>query len=67
MLVDEKIVILIFIDGNDENEYLLFVMKKGIVKKIKREEFKNINKFGFIVIGLRDDDEFIGVEFIDGK
>ncbi|HBG5845951.1 TPA: DNA gyrase subunit A [Clostridioides difficile] len=64
---DEKIATLIPIDGNDENEYLLLVTKKGIVKKTKREEFKNINKSGLIAIGLRDDDELIGVELTDGK
>ncbi|HGS9346915.1 TPA: DNA gyrase C-terminal beta-propeller domain-containing protein, partial [Clostridioides difficile] len=58
---DEKIATLIPIDGNDENEYLLLATKKGIVKKTKREEFKNINKSGLIAIGLRDDDELIGV------
>ncbi|HBG4315002.1 TPA: DNA gyrase subunit A [Clostridioides difficile] len=64
---DEKIATLIPIDGNDENEYLLLATKKGIVKKTKREEFKNINKSGLIAIGLRDDDELIGVELTDGK
>lgn len=64
---DEKIATLIPIDGNDENEYLLLTTKKGIVKKTKREEFKNINKSGLIAIGLRDDDELIGVELTDGK
>ncbi|MEN7447640.1 DNA gyrase subunit A [Clostridioides difficile] len=64
---DEKIATLIPIDGNDENEYLLLATKKGIVKKTKREEFKNINKSGLIAIGLRDDDELIGVEITDGK
>ncbi|HBN6134717.1 TPA: DNA gyrase subunit A [Clostridioides difficile] len=64
---DEKIATLIPIDGNDENEYLLLATKKGIIKKTKREEFKNINKSGLIAIGLRDDDELIGVELTDGK
>ncbi|NJJ35176.1 DNA gyrase subunit A [Clostridioides difficile] len=64
---DEKIATLIPIDGNDENEYLLLTTKKGIVKKTKREEFRNINKSGLIAIGLRDDDELIGVELTDGK
>ncbi|UWD49168.1 DNA gyrase subunit A [Clostridioides difficile] len=64
---DEKIATLIPIDGNDENEYLLLATKNGIVKKTKREEFKNINKSGLIAIGLRDDDELIGVELTDGK
>ena len=64
---DEKIATLIPIDGTDENSYLLLATKKGIVKKTKREEFKNINKSGLIAIGLREDDELIDVRLTDGK
>ncbi|MEG1287685.1 MAG: DNA gyrase subunit A, partial [Clostridium sp.] len=64
---DEKIATLIPIDGTDENKYLLLATKKGIVKKTKREEFKNINKSGLIAIGLREDDELIDVKLTDGN
>ena len=47
--------------------YLLLATKKGIVKKTKREEFKNINKSGLIAIGLRADDELIDVKLTDGN
>ena len=40
---NEKIATLIAIDAKDEDKYLLLATKKGIVKKTKREEFKNIN------------------------
>jgi len=63
----EKIATLIPIDGDDESKYLLFTTKKGIVKKTKKDEFKNINKSGLIAIGLRDDDELIGVKTTDGN
>lgn len=58
---------MISIDDNSESEYLLLTTKKGIVKKTKREEFKNINKSGLIAIGLREDDELIGVKVTDGS
>lgn len=64
---DEKIATMISIDDNSESEYLLLTTKKGIVKKTKREEFKNINKSGLIAIGLREDDELIGVKVTDGR
>ncbi len=64
---NEKITTLIPIDHINEDElYLLLSTKKGIVKKTKREEFKNINKSGLIAIGLRNDDELIDVKITDG-
>ncbi|MGL5347150.1 MAG: DNA gyrase subunit A [Peptostreptococcaceae bacterium] len=64
---NEKIATLLAIDENNENQYLLLSTKNGIVKKTKREEFKNINKSGLIAIGLREDDELIGVKVTDGS
>ncbi len=64
---DEKIATLIPIDGTDDNQYLLLATKNGIVKKTKREEFKNINKSGLIAIGLREDDELIDVKLTNGS
>ena len=64
---NEKIATLIAIEDNDVDQYLLLATKNGIVKKTKREEFKNINKSGLIAIGLREDDELIGVKITDGN
>ena len=64
---NEKIATLLAIDEKDDNKYLLLATKNGIVKKTDREEFKNINKAGLIAIGLREDDEFIGVKVTDGN
>ena len=65
---NEKITTLIPVDDiNDEELYLLLATKKGIVKKTKREEFKNINKSGLIAIGLRSDDELIDVKITNGE
>ena len=64
---NEKIATLLAIDEKDDNKYLLLVTKNGIVKKTDREEFKNINKAGLIAIGLREDDELIGVKVTDGN
>ena len=64
---NEKIATLLDIDEKDDNKYLLLATKNGIVKKTDREEFKNINKAGLIAIGLREDDELIGVKVTDGN
>ena len=64
---NEKIATLLAIDEKDDNKYLLLATKNGIVKKTDREEFKNINKAGLIAIGLREDDELIGVKVTDGN
>ena len=65
---NEKITTLIQVDDiNDKELYLLLATKKGIVKKTKREEFKNINKSGLIAIGLRSDDELIDVKITNGE
>ena len=65
---NEKIATLIEIDTNAKDDpYLLLSTKKGIVKKTKRSEFKNINKSGLIAIGLRDDDELIDVKTTNGQ
>ena len=64
---NEKIATLLAIDEKDDNKYLLLATKNGIVKKTDREEFKNINKAGLIAIGVREDDELIGVKVTDGN
>jgi DNA gyrase subunit A len=64
---NEKIATLLAIDEKEDNKYLLLATKNGIVKKTDREEFKNINKAGLIAIGLREDDELIGVKVTDGN
>ena len=64
---NEKIAKLIAIDEKDDNEFLVLATKNGIIKKTKREEFRNINKSGLIAIGLREDDELIGVKLTDGS
>ena len=64
---NEKIATLLALDEKADNKYLLLATKNGIVKKTDREEFKNINKAGLIAIGLREDDELIGVKVTDGN
>ncbi len=52
---------------DDENLYLFFVTKKGVVKRTILSQFKNIRTNGIIAINLAEDDELLQVELTDGK
>lgn len=47
------------------NEFLMFVTKKGIVKRSKASNYFNIRKNGLIAIKLNDDDKLINVLVTD--
>lgn len=66
---DEKVSAVIPINAKeyDEDSTLVFLTKKGTVKKTLLENFTNIRKSGIIAITLRDDDELISVKETDGK
>jgi DNA gyrase subunit A len=53
-------------DFDQSNEYLLFVTKKGIVKRTKISDYQNIRTNGIIALSLRDDDELLCVRLTDG-
>jgi len=60
---DEYINTMLTIKANaEENKYLLFVTKNGIVKKTDLVEFDNIRTNGKIAITLKDNDELISVK-----
>ncbi len=47
-------------------KYLVMATKKGIIKKTALKDFENIHKGGIIALGLREDDELIGVQLTSG-
>lgn len=51
---------------NDE-QYLFFATRQGIVKKTPLSDYINIRKVGLIAINLRDDDDLVGVKLTDGN
>jgi DNA gyrase subunit A len=51
----------------DNEDFLFFVTKKGIVKRTSVQDFKNIRTTGIKAINLRDDDELLAVRLTDGK
>ena len=64
---DEMINSVINIGRDDEAKHLLFVTKKGIVKKTNINEFDSIRTSGKICINLKDNDELIAVKKTTGK
>ena len=62
----EKITAIIPIENFVEEDYLMFVTKKGVTKKLKLTLLENIRKTGLIAISLRDGDELMGVRKTEG-
>ena len=51
----------------DDDHYLIFSTKKGIIKKTVLSAYKNIRVNGIKAINLDDDDELISTKLSDGK
>jgi DNA gyrase subunit A len=63
---DEKISAVIDLKEYSEGRFLLFVTRRGIVKKTKLPEYDS-PRTGLIAVKLRGDDELIDVRFTDGS
>ncbi|MBW5471752.1 DNA gyrase subunit A [Brevibacillus formosus] len=63
----ERVSAVIPVKEFDQEHYLFFATKKGIIKKTTLESYENIRKGGLIAVNLREDDELIGVRLTDGK
>lgn len=50
----------------DEDKYLFFATRSGVVKKTPIEDYINIRKGGLIAVHLREDDTLIDVKLTDG-
>ncbi|MDE6407101.1 MAG: DNA gyrase subunit A, partial [Anaeroplasmataceae bacterium] len=65
---DEKLAAITAVPNlEDDNSYLFFATKKGIVKRTKLSQFKNIRTNGIIAINLQDKDELLQVSLTDGN
>lgn len=51
----------------DEDKYLFFATRQGVVKKTPIEDYINIRKGGLIAVNLREDDILIDVKLTDGQ
>lgn len=62
---EERVETVIPITDFDEGSYLVMTTRKGLVKKTKLAEYKNIRKSGLIAIALREEDELIGASLVN--
>ncbi|HEC81922.1 MAG TPA: DNA gyrase subunit A, partial [Thermoplasmatales archaeon] len=51
----------------DDEHYLVFATKKGLIKKTMLSAYKNVRVNGIRAIKLDEDDELIGTKLSDGK
>jgi DNA gyrase subunit A len=58
---EETLAAAVSLKGSSKEEYLLFLTKKGFIKKVSLSEFQNVR------ISLAEDDSVIGGVFTDGK
>lgn len=63
---DEKVKALVPMKVENESEFLMFVTKNGLVKRVPSGEFDSIRQNGKIAITLRDGDELVGVKETTG-
>lgn len=64
---DEKIMSILPFKEAQENEFFIMATKKGIVKKTKVGEFKNMRASGIIAIRLDKDDLLVSVDKTTGS
>ena len=63
---DERINSILSVSKENEEKYITFVTKKGLVKRTLAEEFESIRKSGKIAITLKDEDELLFVTATTG-
>ena len=64
---DEYVKSMVNIKNEDNNSYLIFCTKNGLVKRTQLSEFDNIRNGGKIAITLKDDDELLEVQKTNGN
>lgn len=64
---DEKVTSLLKISNNEENKYLVFATRSGLVKRTDISEFDSIRNNGKKFITLKDDDELVSVKKTTGN
>lgn len=64
---DEKVSALIAIKEFEEDKYLVFLTKQGIIKRTPLSEYGSRRTSGLIAINIREDDELIGCKVSSGN
>ena len=61
---DEKVMAIIDVNSYEEDKYLMFFTKDGIVKKTLIKEYESIRQNGKIAITLKEGDELLNVKIV---
>lgn len=64
---NEKVTAVIPVKDFDEDRYMIFATKNGIIKKTPLSEYHSYRKNGLQAIGLKEGDELIGVKLTEGN
>lgn len=64
---NEQVTVMLKIENNDKNKYIVFCTQNGLIKKTRIEEFDNIRNNGKIAITLKDNDKLISARKTDGQ
>lgn len=64
---EESVTVLVPMKKDSPAQYLFFVTQKGLVKRVKIEDFDYIPRKGKLAIQLREDDELINVKLTSGE
>ncbi|GKV70510.1 DNA gyrase subunit A [Sporosarcina sp. NCCP-2716] len=64
---DEKVTTMIPVRKFEENQYLFFTTREGLVKRTSIMAFANIRSNGLIALRLREEDELMNVKLTDGN
>lgn len=64
---DEKVTEIIPVPKNFENLYLVISTERGLIKKTKLDEYKNVKQSGIRAIKINEGDAVLGVRVTDGK
>jgi DNA gyrase subunit A len=67
LMPEEKIVAMLPVKTIDNDNHIIFVTKKGIIKKTALSDYSNILKKGIIAINLREDDDIVDVKLSNGN
>ena len=63
---EEKVTAMLKVSEFNPDQYLVFVTRKGVIKRTELQAYQNIRKSGLIAIKLQEDDELAGVRLTDG-
>jgi len=55
----EKVTSMLPVDKIGDKKYLFFATEKGLVKKVKTEEFSNVRRSGLVAIKIKENDKLI--------